>query len=323
MGGFIDQCLKPASLRDEPVPQSVAAKIAAWRDYFANPDAPPARPVKVEAPKSSLPGLVATQWLAENLGRKGLKVIDVRDQKEYNGGHVPGALALNPESVRGNVEGLPSMLLPPGLLGSKLSLMGIEATDTVVLVYSGDKLRDATVVGMAFERLGHTGYAILDGGYEKWIAEKRPTGTLLPVVRRSNYAVDPGADTFTVDSRTVLAELKGGTIIIDVRPADHFTGKKRDEARGGHIPGAINRDFNLDLASSGSGASVKPMEELVAAYAKLIPSKDSRVIVHCRTGHQASQTYFVLKPVLGYRTVRWYDAGWTEWAARPELPVEP
>ena len=45
------------------------------------------------------------------------------------------------------------------------------------------------------------------------------------------------------------------------------------------------------------------------------------VIVHCRTGHQASQTYFVLKRLLGYTNVRWYDAGWTEWAARQELPI--
>lgn len=37
--------------------------------------------------------------------------------------------------------------------------------------------------------------------------------------------------------------------------------------------------------------------------------------------HQASQTFFVLKHVLGYPNVRWYDAGWTEWAARPDLPV--
>jgi 3-mercaptopyruvate sulfurtransferase SseA len=45
------------------------------------------------------------------------------------------------------------------------------------------------------------------------------------------------------------------------------------------------------------------------------------VIVHCRTGHQASETYFVLKRLLGYANVRWYDAGWTEWAARLELPI--
>jgi thiosulfate/3-mercaptopyruvate sulfurtransferase len=53
----------------------------------------------------------------------------------------------------------------------------------------------------------------------------------------------------------------------------------------------------------------------------MIPSTNTEVIVHCRTGHQASQTFFVLKRLLGYPNVRWYDAGWTEWAARPELPI--
>ena len=46
------------------------------------------------------------------------------------------------------------------------------------------------------------------------------------------------------------------------------------------------------------------------------------VIIHCRTGHQASQTYFVLKHLLNYQKVYWYDAGWSEWASRSELPVE-
>ncbi|MCF8077577.1 MAG: hypothetical protein K9L23_20950 [Desulfotignum sp.] len=46
------------------------------------------------------------------------------------------------------------------------------------------------------------------------------------------------------------------------------------------------------------------------------------MIVHCRTGHQASQTFFVLKHLLGYEQILWYDAGWTQWAALPELPVK-
>ncbi|UCG49108.1 MAG: hypothetical protein JSU94_04865, partial [Phycisphaerales bacterium] len=58
------------------------------------------------------------------------------------------------------------------------------------------------------------------------------------------------------------------------------------------------------------------------AYSRIIPSKDSVVVVHCRTGHQASQTSFVLKRLLGYKNVLWFDAGWSQWAARKELPIE-
>ena len=61
--------------------------------------------------------------------------------------------------------------------------------------------------------------------------------------------------------------------------------------------------------------------ELDRAYAKIIPSKDTPVIVYCRTGHQASLPFFVLKEMLGYSNVKWYDASWTDWATR-DLPAE-
>jgi thiosulfate/3-mercaptopyruvate sulfurtransferase len=107
-----------------------------------------------------------------------------------------------------------------------------------------------------------------------------------------------------------------------VRPADFFTGRKSEEARAGHIPGALNRPYVSDITTNNAVTRFKPTAELAEAYAELIPGKDAPVVVSCRTGHQASQTYFVLRHLLGYQRVSWYDAGWTEWSARPELPVE-
>ncbi len=176
---------------------------------------------------------------------------------------------------------------------------------------------------MAFERLGHMNYAVINGGYAKWAQEGRQADAVLPVTRPSTYPVRKDADNFTVGFPFVVAQLgKPGVVIIDVRPADYYTGKKSDEARGGHIPGAISRPFTEDLVTaSDKVVAFQPTPALAAAYSRIIPAKDSLVIVHCRTGHQASQTYFVLKRLLGYTNVRWYDAGWTEWAARLELPI--
>ena len=90
-----------------------------------------------------------------------------------------------------------------------------------------------------------------------------------------------------------------------------------DEARAGHIPGAVNRPFTEDIVTINGITNFGTIEGLAAAYAQLIPSKESVVIVHCRTGHQASQTFFVLRHLLGYSHLFWYDGGWSEWAARP------
>ncbi len=324
--GFLERCLKPASLRSEPLGPEAAARVRAWRDYFSlTPKAQATTAGALSAPRPDqlpqpLPGLVEPDWLARHLGQPWLKVIDLRSQPEYNSGHIPGALLVNVESFRGLVNGVPSMLLPPALLAGQFSLLGVHPADLVVLV-TGEKLYDGTLVGMACERLGHGRYAVLQGGMAAWLAGKRPLDTILPAVKPSQYPLGP-QDDFTVDYRQVLNAMQvKKTVILDVRPADYYTGKKSDEARAGHIPGAVNRPFSEDVVKTDQDVRFKPVSELAGAYEKIIPAKETTVIVHCRTGHQASQTFFVLKRLLGYKNVHYYDAGWTEWAARQELPV--
>jgi len=317
--GFRDRCLKPVSLRTEPLTAGDAARVNAWRAFFATP-------AKVgpssEAANEAMPRVIETDWLIARLGTPGLKVIDLRSQPEYNTAHIPGALSLNVESLRGNIGGVPSLLLPPAMLAAQFSLLGLQPSDSVVLV-SGEKFHDATLASMAFARLGHWDYAVMNGGYAKWTQEGRAADAALPGVTASTYPAKTDDDDFTVAFQTVAAALdKSGTVIIDVRPADYYAGVTSDEARAGHIPGALNRPFSEDVVTSPDKAvSFKPIGVLAAGYSQLIPSTNTEVIVHCRTGHQASQTFFVLKHLLGYTNVHWYDAGWTEWATRPELPV--
>lgn len=318
LAGFVDRCLKPVSLRDRPLSADEAARVRAWRSYFLGEDRSAGEGVAIEAP-GSLPGLVSTAWLAENYDRPGVRVIDVRSGPDYSYSHVPGSVRIDMEGFRGVVGGVQSMLLPADMLAAQLSLLGVRPSDVAVVV-PGGKLRDATLVGMALDRVGHARWGILEGGFDRWAAEKRPLTAALSHVEPTHYPVPAGPDGFTVDYRAVeAARGDGQTVILDSRPADYFSGEKSDEARPGHIPGAINRPYSEDLAENGQ---LEPIGDLKATYEKLLPNRETPVIVHCRTGHQASQTYFVLKHVLGYKNVRWYDAGWTEWAALPDLPAE-
>jgi thiosulfate/3-mercaptopyruvate sulfurtransferase len=321
LDGFLSECLKPVSLRAEPVTPLTAAKVTAWRAFFLATDEAAEIPAE-PAILPETPGQVETDWLNTHLGKTGIRIIDLRSQPDYNGGHIPGAVRLDPESLRGWVNGVPSSLLPANMLAEHFSLMGIEPDDLVVLVCT-DKLQDATLPALACERLGHKRFALLRGGFPKWQTEQRPLDTVLPAIPPSAYPVPKQADHFTVGATVVMRAIgKPGTLILDARPADYFSGKKQDEARGGHILGAINRPYPDDVVKIDAYTVLKPLEELRAAYAALIPSTDTPVILYCRTGHQASQTYFVLVHLLGYTNVKWYDGGWTEWAAHPEWPLQ-
>jgi thiosulfate/3-mercaptopyruvate sulfurtransferase len=324
--GFVDRVLKPASLRTEPLSVEQTARIDSWRSHFLGTKeattAEPEKPLAVSQPvPPAWPGLVEPAWLAENLEIADIRVIEVRAQAQYNGGHIPGSVCVSHDNFRGVVGGVSSMLQPSELLAGHMSLMGIKPTDRVVLVYD-DKPHDATLVAMAFARLGHARFGILNGGFPRWAQEKRPVTTELPQVQKSQYPV-PAPDTFTVTYKQIMENLKAPEhVILDVRPTEFYTGEKVDEARGGHIPGAKNRPYTDDLVKYGKVTLLKPAEELAKAYASLVPDKQTTVVIHCRTGHQASQTFFVLRYLLGYEKVFWYDAGWTEWAARTELPVQ-
>ncbi|CCK80716.1 rhodanese domain repeat protein [Desulfobacula toluolica Tol2] len=324
LDGFINRCLKPVSLRSEPVPESIAAEINQWRRFFLATLPPSSMNNSASAiteGRTTHPGIIDTQWLSSRLDDPGIRIIDLRSQPEYNSGHIPGSFALNIESMRGNIQGVPSCLLPSPLLAGHLSLMGIRPETTVVLVY-GEKVQDATLVGMALERVGHADYSLLSGGFPQWKTSGLSTDTRLPETAASVYP-DTNQDRFSVNYKTVLSHVENNTaLILDVRPEAYYSGEKSDEARPGHIPGAVNRPFDMDTQKAGDTVEFKPVQELKTAYEKIIPSKHALVIVHCRTGHQASQTFFVLKHLLGYDRILWYDAGWTEWAARVELPVK-
>jgi 3-mercaptopyruvate sulfurtransferase SseA len=321
LNGFIERCLKPVSLRAEPLTPAQATRVNQWRQYFTAAAAEQATPVVTPVTEKP-PRLVDTDWLSHRLGRPGLVVIDLRPQPEYSTSHIPGSLRLDVEHLRGTIDGVGSQLLPADMLARHLSFLGIEPQSTVVLV-PGAKIQDATLAALALESLGHARYAVLNGGYDRWGAEDRPLSAALPSVTPTSYPADSATDAFAVDWPAVLQAVeRRDTILLDVRPADYYRGEKSDEARAGRIPGAVNRPYTEDVVKTKEYTALRPPSELQQAYEALIPRRDARVIVYCRTGHQASQTFFVLTQLLGYRNVSWYGGGWSEWAARPELPIE-
>jgi len=273
-------------------------------------------------PSPAEPGrLVSTEWLDQHKSDPDVRIVDMRyGVKFYWEGHIPNAVFLHPDALRFPEHGAPERMMPPEMLVKVLGRMGINR-NTMVVIYAEEVDSLAPYLVWQLDCLGHKRSAVLDGGYTKWLADGRTKTQEYPVIEPCAYQL-PAKPASGV--RATLAEVKqattsGGTVLLDVRPAAQFTGDGGPWIRKGRIPGAVNRDWVLDL---GIGGRLKEADSLRLAYAALGVKPDRPVIVYCGKGLRSTNTYFVLKYVLSFPNVKVYDGSFSEWASHPELPVE-
>ena len=274
-------------------------------------------------------GLISPDTLAARLGDASLVILDVRSgegaQAAFVGGHFPGSGRPDyaADGWRARVGNAPGMLPPLEHLAALAGRLGIKPHDDVVIVPAGLTPNDfgaAARIYWTLKFIGHGQQAILDGGYKAWTADaarpvetgpSQPTGAApYPVVAQQRLRSTTDA-TF-VASRSKLASL------VDARGASYFEGREKaaEATRGGHIPGAIQRDY-AEAFEPGTG-KLRPRAELQKLFA---PVPQGPAISYCNTGHSAAANWFVMSEVLGRDEVALYDGSMTDWTQDPERPV--
>lgn len=325
-GGLDDfkaQVLTPPSLRagtDEARSRAEQPAYALQRAFFlGDPRANPLATWAADPAQLTQPTMVSPQWLQARLGA--VAVIDVRSRPEdFAAGHVPGAVHLPVATLRVKSGETLLFLAADDVLAAQFGALGIART-TPVVICAADRMQDATLTAVALLRLGHRALAILEGGVLRWATERRPLTSAVTVPTPATYEPKPSPELSIAIDELAQRVQQGGTAILDVRPPDFFRGEKSTEARPGHIPGAVNRPYSKDLVGTDDGQWLRTRAELEAEYAALGLAKDEAVVVHCRTGHTASASFFVMRYLLGYEKARWYNGSWTEWAEHQELPA--
>lgn len=242
--------------------------------------------------------LVDTAWLEARLDDPGLVVLHVGKSRDlYDHAHVPGA---------------------------RFAAFGEVATARGTVPNEMPSVEELTALVRHFGLAGRA--ALLDGQWAAWQAEGRPVTAEVPAVVASSVVPrarpERIASLAEVDalSRQLTASPDARVALVDARPREQFEGAEAGEgvSRPGHVPGAVSAFWKDDL-QAGDVPRLRSADELRARYVALGVAPDDVVVAYCRTGVQASYTYFVLA-YLGY-DVRLYDGSFAEWSAAPGTSV--
>jgi thiosulfate/3-mercaptopyruvate sulfurtransferase len=272
--------------------------------------------------------LVSTDWVAGHLNDPSIRLIESNeDTLLYASGHVSGAAHVDwTQDLNDQVKR--DYITRPGF-EALMSRIGVTPETTVV--FYGDKNNWWACYALwVFQLFGHTRAKVMDGGRLKWEKENRPLTRDVPKYPPTKYSAPEREDVMNRAFRDeVLAHMKGGGQLVDVRSPDEYSGKRlhmpdypnEGALRGGHIPGA--KSVPWARAINPDDGSFKTADELKGIYLqeqKLDPHKE--VIAYCRIGERSSHTWFVLKYLLGFDKVRNYDGSWTEWGNLVGVPIE-
>jgi thiosulfate/3-mercaptopyruvate sulfurtransferase len=278
---------------------------------------------EADAPEGPLayanPGLlVETDWLAENLGKEGLRIIDVRSAEDYAAGHVSNAINIHSRSFIDPDNEVSGKLIPPDAFAELVGNLGI-GNDQEVVVYGKGNILWATRVFWALELYGHKNAKVLNGGFAKWVEEEREASTEAPSFPAATFTVE--FDPLLLGTfEEVQASLgDSNSVVLDNRSAGEYAGRDVRSDRGGHIPGAINQDWVVYLDGT-DARTLKSATELTDLFSSAGITKDTTVYAHCQTAVRSSVAYFVAR-LLGYNNVQNYDGAWSEWGNREDTEI--
>jgi thiosulfate/3-mercaptopyruvate sulfurtransferase len=260
--------------------------------------------------------LVDTAWVAAHSADANVRIVDMR-RTGYDAGHIPGAVYLQPDSIR-DAKNAPTFLPAAAAFESQMARLGISNT-TRVVVYDERGGIYAARLWWLLNAFGHPNVALLNGGWIKWTAEQRQASTATPALPAVPFHATLRPDWVATASDVVAAINKPGVKIVDARTAAEINGQNVGNVRrGGFVPSSIPIYWE-DLLDA-KEKTFKSADELKAIYEAhgILPSQ--QVIAYCLVGMRASVDLFALH-LIGYENLRNYYGAWEEWGNRDDLPL--
>ena len=255
--------------------------------------------------------LVRLDELSGDPGSRPFTLVDPRLRVRYLSGHIDGAL----HAPIKKAFGPDGRLLPNEELAGWLGRSGIDS-DRPVVVYDQYDAQAGAMMVWLLSYLGHPDVGFVADRFEAWKAGGNELFYRPVAAEPATFAlgVRPGLRSGWRD-----VQVAEGLRIVDVRSQEEFSGEQTlGDDRPGHIPKTANIPWLRFVNSDGDLlASGSDLHEVLTEAGL---SQDERTILYCRSGPRAAVAWAALEQ-LGF-DVSLYDASFSEWSSRPELPVE-
>ncbi|HKX91969.1 MAG TPA: rhodanese-like domain-containing protein, partial [Sphingomicrobium sp.] len=182
--------------------------------------------------------LVSTEWLATHLGEPGLVLVDCswhmpasgrRGRDEYLAAHIPGARFLDIDAVSDRSHPASHMLPSAADFGAAMESLGIGRDERIV-VYDNSPTRTAARGWFMLHHYGAEQVAILDGGFQKWVAEGRATESGEPEPRAARFEAQARSDEVVSKDQILTGAIT--LPLLDARSRERFEGSAPDPRPG-------------------------------------------------------------------------------------------
>lgn len=268
--------------------------------------------------------LVDADWLAEHIDNDNLIVLETRyhPHRYYTVGHIPGAIQVKRFKDLADNQSLTVTRFPSReQFQETLRSWGVRMDSTLVL-YDDTRTVTSARLWVLLKLYGFPmdQVKVLNGGTIAWSAFEEMTQEQTPVPKRSAIELKPADRSMFVHFPEMYDQVAMGktslVVLIDARPTERYIGGSHHAVAEGHIPGAINI-ISME-GTDGESQTWLPDEALAALY-QTVP-KDKTVYVYCDDGFRMSLAYQQLTH-LGYKDVRLFDGGWSQWGNWLDLPT--
>jgi thiosulfate/3-mercaptopyruvate sulfurtransferase len=273
--------------------------------------------------------LISVEELHQHLSVPSWVVIDCRFSladteagfTAYRHGHIPNSrYAHLDKDLSSNITDFTGRHPLPNFtqLVKKLGAWGIDNNSQVV-VYDDANGAFSGRLWWLLRHLGHTKVAVLDGGYKHWQKLSFPITTILPSIKPSIFRAYPSENSALNALEVQNGLAQKAICLIDARTPERYRGKNEPiDPVAGHIPGALNRPFQLNLDSNGLFLSA---DALRRQFNMLIGDKNPQQVVHmCGSGVTACHNLLAME-VAGLTGAKLYAGSWSEWIRDKNRPI--